>query len=152
MVDGSPGVLPGSVAVALLTASEAEKNHRKGQPVELVWTGPEVGVVPLLRTEPVVLRVIDTACERLLVVSYAVFNIPRFCEALIRAADRDVAITIVVESPDRTEGRKAYRTLLALGPTVASRCGVFVWPHRGTIPGRLREAGAAPRQMLRGRR
>src|SRR3954447_13717069 len=86
------GVLPQSVAVALLTASEAEKGHREGQSVELVWTGPDVGVVPLRRTEQVVLQVIHTAAERLLVVSYAVFNIPRICDALVRAADRGVAI------------------------------------------------------------
>ena len=124
----------------MLTASEADRNHRKGQSVELVWTGPEVSVVPLRRTEQVVLQVIDSACERLLVVSYAVFNIPRICEALIRAADRGVAITIVVESPDRTEGQKAYSTLAALGPTVASRCGVFVWP----IGGRFRTGSGKP--------
>jgi phosphatidylserine/phosphatidylglycerophosphate/cardiolipin synthase-like enzyme len=127
----APELLPDSVALALLTASEAEKNHREGQSLELVWTGPEVGVVPLRRTEQVVLQVIDSACERLLFVSYAVFNIPRICEALIRAADRGVDITIVVESPDRNEGRKAYSTLTALGPTVASRCGVYLWPVEG---------------------
>jgi phosphatidylserine/phosphatidylglycerophosphate/cardiolipin synthase-like enzyme len=76
----------------------------------------------------VVLQVIDSARQRLLVVSYAVFNVPRICEALIRAADRGVAITVVVESPDRIAGRKAYSTLAALGPIVAGRCGVYLWP------------------------
>jgi phosphatidylserine/phosphatidylglycerophosphate/cardiolipin synthase-like enzyme len=103
--------------------------------VELVWTGPDVGVVPLRRTEQVVLQVIDSATERLLVVSYAVFNVPRICEALVRAADRSVAINLVVESPDRIEGRKAYSTLAALGPTVAGRCGVYLWPIEGRIKG-----------------
>jgi phosphatidylserine/phosphatidylglycerophosphate/cardiolipin synthase-like enzyme len=122
------GVLPQSVAAALLTASMAEEAHREGQSVELVWTGPDVGVVPLRRTEQVVLQVIDAAARRLLVVSYAVFNIPRIGEALVRAADRGVAIHVVVESPDRIEGEKAYCTLAALGPAVAGRCNVFVWP------------------------
>ena len=128
-------VLPQSVAAALLTASLVEKGHREGQSVELVWTGPDVGVVPLRRTEQVVLQVIDTASQRLLVVSYAVFNVPRICEALVRAADRGVAINVVVESPDRIEGQKAYSTLAALGPTVASRCGVYVWPIEGRFRG-----------------
>ena len=82
-----------------------------------------------------VLQVIDTASQRLLVVSYAVFNIPRICEALVRAADRGVAINVVVESPDRIEGQKAYSTLAALGPTVAGRCGVYVWPIEGRFRG-----------------
>lgn len=129
------GVYPQSVAAALLTASLAEQGHREGQSVELVWTGPDVGVVPLRRTEQVILQVIDTASQRLLVVSYAVFNIPRICEALVRAADRGVAIHVVVESPDRIEGHKAYSTLAALGPTVAGRCGVYVWPIEGRFRG-----------------
>jgi phosphatidylserine/phosphatidylglycerophosphate/cardiolipin synthase-like enzyme len=51
-----------------------------------------------------------------------------------------VAITIVVESPGRIEGQKAYSTLAALGPTVASRCGVYVWP----IEGRFRSGSGKP--------
>ncbi len=115
--------------------SSREKQHREGQSVELVWTGPDVGVVPLRRTEQVVLQVIDSASQRLLVVSYAVFNVPRICEALIRAADRGVAINVIVESPDRIEGQKAYSTLAALGPTVAGRCGVYLWPIEGRFKG-----------------
>jgi phosphatidylserine/phosphatidylglycerophosphate/cardiolipin synthase-like enzyme len=120
---------------ALLTASEAEKGHLDGQSAELVWTGPEVGVVPLRRTEQVILQVIESASERLLVVSYAVYNIPRIGEALVRAADRGVAIRIVIESPERIEGKKAYSTLAALGPAVAGRCGVYVWPIEGRFKG-----------------
>jgi phosphatidylserine/phosphatidylglycerophosphate/cardiolipin synthase-like enzyme len=119
---------PQAVAAALHTAVLIERERRDGQSVELVWTGPDVGVVPLRRTEQVVLQVIDSASERLLVVSYAVFNVPRICEALVRAADRGVAISIIVESPDRTVGQKAYSTLAALGPSVAACCGVYLWP------------------------
>jgi len=132
---GAADVLPCAVAVALFTASGAEKHRREGQTSELVWTGPDVRVVPLRRTEQVVLQVIDSAAQQILVVSYAIFNIPRICEALIRSADRGVSITVVVESPDRIEGQRAYSALSALGPTVASRCGVFVWPHEMRLRG-----------------
>lgn len=117
-----------AVAAAILAASTSEQSHRSGQSVELVWTGPDVGVVPLRRTEQALLQVIEAAANRLLVVSYAVYNIPRICDALLRAADRGVDIKIVVESPDRIEGQKAYSTLVALGPSVASRCSVYLWP------------------------
>lgn len=117
-----------SVSAALLAASMSEQSHRSSQLVELVWTGPDVGVVPLRRTEQALLQVIESATERLTVVSYAIYNIPRICDALLRAADRGVSIKIVVESPDRIEGQKAYSTLAALGPSVASRCGVYLWP------------------------
>jgi hypothetical protein len=38
------------------------------------------------------LQVIDSASTRILVVSYAVYNIPRIGDALVRAADRGVTI------------------------------------------------------------
>ena len=96
--------MPQSVAAALLTAALCERDHRGRQAVELVWTGPDVGIVPLRRTERVVLQVIDSATDRLLVVSYAVFHIPRIVAALVRAADRGISIKVIIESPDRIVG------------------------------------------------
>jgi phosphatidylserine/phosphatidylglycerophosphate/cardiolipin synthase-like enzyme len=135
-------VPPQAVAAALITASLAERDRRDDVSVEPVWTGPNVGVVPLRRTEQAILQVIDSAEVRLLVVSYAVFNIPRICEALVRAADRGVAITIVVESPDRIEGRQAYSTLAALGSSVADRCGVYLWPIESRFRGGTGKPGS----------
>jgi phosphatidylserine/phosphatidylglycerophosphate/cardiolipin synthase-like enzyme len=118
-----------AVASSLLTAALANRDHRESQAVELVWTGPDSGAFPLRRTEQAMLQVIDSATSRLLVVSYAVYNIPRVRDALVQAADRGVTLSIVVESPDRQAGRDAYDTLRALGPAVASRSRVYRWPH-----------------------
>jgi phosphatidylserine/phosphatidylglycerophosphate/cardiolipin synthase-like enzyme len=117
-----------AVATALRTAGHSEKVHQDHQAVELVWTGPDVGVVPLRRTEQALLQVIDGAKERVLVVSYAVYNIPRICDALVRAAGRGVRITVVVETPDRLEGQSTYSTLQALGSQVAAKSSVYYWP------------------------
>ena len=144
-------VSPQAVAAALLTAASTAKAYSEHQSVELVWTGPDVGVVPLRRTEQVILQVIEAATARLLVVSYAVYNIPRVCEALVRAADRGVAINVIVESPDRIEGQNAYSTIAALGTSVASRCGVYLWPLEQRAAGRERQAGHPARQVRRGR-
>jgi hypothetical protein len=46
-----------------------------------------------------------------------------------------LSIRLVVESPHRIEGQKAYSTLAALGPTVAGRCGVYLWPIEGGFKG-----------------
>lgn len=119
---------PQAVALAITTAACAEKAHREEQSVELVWTGPDVGAVPLRRTEQAILQVINSAQRRITVVSYAVYNIPHICEALIRAALRNVSINIVVETPDRLEGKNAYDTLAAFGPAVAAHCSVYLWP------------------------
>jgi phosphatidylserine/phosphatidylglycerophosphate/cardiolipin synthase-like enzyme len=117
-----------AVVAALWTAAHSEKVHQDHHSVELVWTGPDVGVAPFRRTEQALLQVIDGATERVLIVSYAVYSIPRICDALVRAAGRGVRITVVVETPDRLEGQNTYSTLLALGPEVASKSSVYYWP------------------------
>src|SRR5262245_25235372 len=119
---------PQSVCAAILVAAEVEKSHREDQLAEIVWTGPEIGLIPLRRTEQALLQLISSAAKRTVIVSYAVYNIPRICEALIKAADRGVKITIIIETPDRIEGENAYNTLRALGPSVANCCDVYLWP------------------------
>ncbi|MGH9846950.1 MAG: DISARM system phospholipase D-like protein DrmC [Blastocatellia bacterium] len=121
-------VPPKAVALALTTAAQCEKEHRENQSIEPVWTGPEVGGIPLRRTEQGLLELLDSATERILIVSYAVYNIPRIGEALIRSASRGVDTTLIIETPDRIVGRSAFNTLKELGPSVAARCNVYFWP------------------------
>src|SRR5215472_6975899 len=122
------GVTADAVALALRTASHAEKVHREGQTVELVWTGPGTGAHPFRRTEQAILQVLDSARQRITLVSYAVYRIPNVCEALVRAARRGVQINVIVETPDRLEGEGEYSTLRALGDDVAACSAVYYWP------------------------
>jgi phosphatidylserine/phosphatidylglycerophosphate/cardiolipin synthase-like enzyme len=128
----SPELSPQAVSLALHAVAAAEKIHRERQSVELAWTGPETQVVPLRQTEQVILQVIESARERLLLVSYAVYKIPRVCDALIRAASRGVSLRVVIEAWDRQEGRQTYDRFRGFGETVASRSSVYLWPleHR----------------------
>ena len=127
-IPSAPTVAPEAVAAALLTASEAERGHRQGPTIELVWTGPEVGVVPLRRTEQAILQVIDSANQRMTVVSYAVYQVRYVCKALVRAARRGTRIDVIVETPDRLEGQNAYNTIRALGEEVAASSTLYYWP------------------------
>lgn len=124
----APALGAREVAAAVEAAAIAEREHRESQSIELVWTGPDDGAVPLRRTEQAILEIIDSATTRTTVVSYAVYKIPFICDALIRAAGRGVSNTIIVETPDRIEGERAFDTLAAFGPRVASRCSVLYWP------------------------
>ena len=111
-----------SVALALRTALHAERVHREAQVVELVWTGPSIEAHPFRRTEQAILQVLDSAQQRITLVSYAVYRIPNICEALVRAARRGVQINVIVETPDKLEGQTEYNTLRALGDS--SNCCV----------------------------
>lgn len=121
-------ILPESISLTLLTAAYSEKERRTNQHLELVWTGPKVGLIPLRQTQQAILQLIESAKVRITIVSYAVYNIPHICEALIKAANRGVQIIIIVETPDRLEGKNAYSTLRSLGTEVATTCEVYFWP------------------------
>jgi phosphatidylserine/phosphatidylglycerophosphate/cardiolipin synthase-like enzyme len=64
--------------------------------VELVWNGPGTEGHPFRRTEQAVLQVLDSARERITLVSYSVYWIPRVCAALVRAAGRGVRISVIL--------------------------------------------------------
>jgi hypothetical protein len=125
----TPPIPPEPVALALLTAGTSEKAYREAQSVELVWTGPDAGVVPFRRTEQAILQVLDSASRTITLVSYAAYSIPNIREALVRAARRNVKTTIIVETPDRIAGQQEYSTLQALGPEVAACSTVYFWPQ-----------------------
>lgn len=124
-----------AVATALRTAAYSEKVHQDHQAVELVWTGPDVGVVPFRRTEQALLQVIDGAKERVLVVSYAVYKIPRICDSLIRAAARGVKSRSWLKRRivwrGRTRTARSRPSVPRLPPSLASITG------RSTIERRM---------------
>jgi len=123
------GLSPQAAAAALFAAVQAEVMHRKGEAVEIVWTGPESSGGRFRQTEQAILEVINSATKRLTIVSYAVYRIPRIQNALIAAANRGVSIRVIVETPNLAEGQNEYNCLLALGANVASVASVYFWPH-----------------------
>lgn len=120
---------PRTVAVALQSAALSEQTHRDSQSVELVWTGPDTGQTPFRRTEQAILQVLDGARHRITLVSFAVYRIPNVAKALVRAAKRDVRLTVIVETPDIIEGAGEYSTIKALGQEVAACSMVYFWPR-----------------------
>ncbi len=115
-------------AAALQTAAMSAQKHHDAQSVELVWTGPDTGEVAFRRTEQAILQVLDSARERLLLVSYAVYAIPNIQSAVVRAARRGVRITVVLETPSTADVENEYSTLRALGSDVAACSRVYYWP------------------------
>lgn len=121
-------VAPQVVAVALSTAALSEQKHRDSQSVELVWTGPDCGDIPFRRTEQAILQLLDSAKERITLVSFAVYRIPNIANSLIKAARRGVKINVIVETPDKLGGENEYSTLRALGAEVEACSSVYYWP------------------------
>lgn len=123
------GVSAEAVALALRTAAVCDRTHREAQTVELVWTGPDVSVHPFRRTEQAILQVLDSARQRITLVSFAVYKIGNVRDALVRAAARGVRLTVVVETPDDLDGAAEYSTIRALGAEVTACAAVYYWPR-----------------------
>ena len=124
----APDVLPHSVALALLAASDAVQHTRREQSVELVWTGPETPSIPMRRTGQALLQVIDAAQRELLVVSFAVYQIDAVVQALIAAGRRGVRLRICLEAPEPGGQTLAYDTIRTLGPEVGHLAQLYIWP------------------------
>ncbi len=116
------------VAIALKTAAYSEQKHRDAQTVELVWTGPEIDNSQFRRTEQAILQLLDSAHKRIILVSFAVYSIPNIAMSLVKAAQRGVNISVIVETPEKLGGANEYSTLRALGPEVEACSSVYYWP------------------------
>jgi phosphatidylserine/phosphatidylglycerophosphate/cardiolipin synthase-like enzyme len=121
-------VTPAEVALMLRTAAISAKAYRESQAVELMWTGPVVTGATMRRTDQALLEVITSAQQSLLIVSFAVYKIPAIAGAIVQAASRGVTIRICVEAPEPSGQTMAYDTIKALGPAVAQRAALYVWP------------------------
>ena len=125
---GAGDVSPQAVAAALHTAVFVREGAPRGPVRRTGLDRPRRGVVPLRRTEQVVLQVIDSASQRITLVSYAVYHVRYVCEALVRAAGRGHRIDVIVETPNKLEGENEYNTIRALGEEVAASSTLYYWP------------------------
>ncbi len=123
----APELTPASVGLALEAAAHTVDHARRSQSLELVWTGP-TSQIPLRRTAQALQQLIDEAQSNLLVVSYAVYDIPEIGQALARAACRDVRLRLVIESPEAEGGHIAYNALAAFGSEIQARAEIYRWP------------------------
>ena len=117
-----PATLAGLLEAAVFTHGQLVSQQR----VEVVWTGPE-STLPLRRTDQALREVIAAAEQRLLIVSFAVYDIPEIAAALVAAAGRGVQVAIIVESP--AAGKIAYNATTALGPALRSAATIYHWPE-----------------------
>ena len=116
------------VSAILQTAVFAWKSQRDSLRVQLAWTGPVAGEVSFRRTEQAILEVLESAQERILLVSYAVYSISNVAEVLVRKAQDGVRLRVVIETPNRIEGQGEYDTIRALGKDIARCSALYFWP------------------------
>jgi phosphatidylserine/phosphatidylglycerophosphate/cardiolipin synthase-like enzyme len=116
-----------AMAIALSTAAHCQAKLRQELSAELVWTGPNPASLPLRRTDQALLQLIRAAQQDLLIVSFAIYNIPEIVKALMAAIDRGVDVRIVAEMPEASDGKIAYGVVTAFGSQILERVKVYNW-------------------------
>ena len=125
-------VTPRELAFALRVARAAVVQvHAAEGRAELVWSGPETGVVGVRRTEQVLRDVISEATHELFLVSFAAFRIEHLLTALRDSARRGVAIHFLLESSAESAGQLGVsaREAFAGDATLARQATFYVWPR-----------------------
>ena len=61
-------------------------------------------------------------------VSFAGYKLPQVRDALLAAAERDVRVQWVIESPEESQGKVTFSALEGLGARLAEVAVVYIWP------------------------
>ncbi len=121
-------VAPASLALAIRTAAYCHQKHFGSASEALIWTGPPVPGLHVRRIDQALLEVIDTAQKELLLVTFAAYKVPIIIEALTSALQRGVTIRFVAETVESSQGKVSFDATKFLGPELAPKIQVFVWP------------------------
>ena len=133
----SKDTLPQDVASALRGASAAAVLREHRGAVEMVWTGPSTGQVPVRHTEQVLCEVIEAAKRRLFLVSFVAYEVDSIIRALRGAIGRQVQIMVLLESSEKHGGMVAHDSVEKFKNLLPSS-DVFVWSSgKKSIPGQL---------------
>jgi phosphatidylserine/phosphatidylglycerophosphate/cardiolipin synthase-like enzyme len=117
-----------SLAWALRAAGSMDQWWRESQHLAVAWTGPSPAAGLFRRTDQALLEVIRAARSELWLVSFAGYKVPAVREALLRAAERDVAVHLVLESEKASKGKITFSALEGIGPRLAEVATVYLWP------------------------
>ena len=117
-----------AIGLALQSAYHAHRHARESQSVELVWTGPSPPQTHLRRTDQALLEVIRSAEGEVWIVSFAAYGVRAILDALLEALDRNVTVSLVLESAEQSEGRLTSDQIAELQASLNQRARVYVWP------------------------
>lgn len=103
-------------------------SEKAREQVQLVWTGPDLNLVPVRRSEQVLLDLINSAHNSLFLVSFVLVNIPAVEEAIRQALERGVDVRMLLESEDK-EGSSGFRDTIKRLQSDIPGLTLYVWPR-----------------------
>jgi cardiolipin synthase len=125
--ENEPGISAKEISAALKSAAVTSHNSIKRQGlIELVWTGPSTDMVPVRHTEQVLKEVIDSAQNKIFVVSFVAYELPSIVSSLNKAIGRNVKIDILLEVSNEHGGRVSNDSIGIMKEMITS-LNIYVW-------------------------
>ena len=116
------------LAGLLLGASYGYLTEKTQEDVQLVWTGPDTNLIPVRRSEQVLLEVINSAQDSLFIVSFVLVNIPAIEAAIKSAVSRGVDVRMLLESEDKDNSASFRDTIERLQAEIPGLT-IYIWPR-----------------------
>lgn len=125
-------IIPRDVA-SMLRGAAAATSLIRHERSELVWTGPETGIVPIRKTEQVLIGLIEKSRSELFMVSFVAYGATSIMQSLAKATSRGVKVRILMELSQSDGGTLNFDSIAKVREAVPN-AEVFTW--EGTEHGR----------------
>jgi cardiolipin synthase len=127
MIDHGRDVTSRDVANMIRGAAAANvlKNREE---IELVWTGPATGIVPIRRTEQVMTGLIEASRQELFIVSFVAYDALLIMEAMTKASSRGVKVRILMERSQSQGGTLNFDAIGKVRSAVPS-AEFYIWDN-----------------------
>ena len=130
------------VAAALRAAAAAARIIESEQAFDLAWTGPTPTGAAVRRMEQAFCELVDTARERLFVVSYVAYKTGLVFDALKAAAGRGVSISFLLEREQSQGGSITIDSIDQFRPHFPD-AAFYVWDGDGAVHAKCAVADAS---------
>lgn len=110
----TPQVTVGEISSMFRASSTTAALAAGASSVELVWTGPGTGMVPVRHTAQVLTGLIAEARERLFLVSFVAYDVGNVIAELKQAAERGVQVRMLLEQSKEHGGNVTVDSIAML--------------------------------------
>lgn len=115
------------IACALELAGSAIRYQQDQTQLEILWTGPDANTV-VRRIDQVLYDLINSATERILLVTFAASHIKHLNSVLENALARSVHLRMVLEFEQASGGQLSFDALRAFSPNIRKNAEIYYWP------------------------
>ena len=117
---------PKELAAALRGASKAASLFEGSEKIQMVWTGPNTGLVASRSTYQVLLDVINSAESKLFMTSFVAYKIDKVMKALENALGKGVRVDILLELSTKEGGKVDADSIETFKKSVPS-ANIYAW-------------------------